>query len=365
VSLATFSDYKKLITDKISLIDVRAPIEFEKGAFETSVNLPLMSNKERELVGIRYKNNGNEAAIELGYKLVSGEIKEQRVKAWLDFINKNPNAIIYCFRGGQRSQISQKWLLEAGIEIARIEGGYKAFRGYLIEQLDSMQNSITPIRLGGTTGSGKTIVLKKLENSIDLEALANHRGSAFGNHITPQPTQINFENNLAFAIIKKLEMGKRVQIFEDEGRNIGRVYLPKKIYEYINSSDLVVLETPLEKRVEITFNEYVVEAQNEYKIFFNKGFLQEWAKSILGNLEKIHKRLGDKLYKEIKELFLNALKEQELHNNLELHKVWIEHLLTIYYDPMYEYQLSKKSNIVFRGSEAEVIEYLQNRSKLS
>jgi len=347
------------VLEDTPLIDVRAPIEFEKGAFKNAVNLPLMNNEERRLVGIRYKNNGNEAAVKLGQELVSGDIKRARVDAWVEFIEQNPNAVIYCFRGGQRSQISQSWLKERGVEIARIEGGYKAFRGYLIERLDNMQGQFKPIRLGGRTGSGKTILLHKLQNSIDLEGLANHRGSAFGKHISPQPTQINFENSLAYELLHKIDKNHKTLIFEDEGKNIGRVYLPQKLYEFLNEQNLVVLDTPLERRVDITFNEYIIEAQQEYNSYYADEGLKYWQQNILANLERIERRLGGKRYGEIKKLFLYALNEQKRSGDKTAHKLWIEPLLNNYYDPMYDYQISKKADtIIFRGSEDEVEEYL-------
>ena len=363
MKLKTVNNFKELVLEDTPLIDVRAPIEFEKGAFKNAVNLPLMNNEERRLIGIRYKNNGNEAALKLGYKLVSGDIKKARVDAWIEFIKQNPNAVVYCFRGGQRSQIVQRWLKEKGVDVARIEGGYKAFRGYLIEQLDNMQGQFKPVRLGGRTGSGKTILLHKLQNSIDLEGLANHRGSAFGKHISPQPTQINFENSLAYELLHKINKNYKTLVFEDEGKNIGRVYLPQKLYEFINNSGLILLDTPLEKRIEITFNEYVVDELVEYQKLFKSRAIEFWSTNMLDRIDKIERRLGGKRYKEIREFFNLALKEHINSGNLEKHKLWIEPLLVKYYDPMYDYQISKKEkNILFRGGEDEVIEYLRSFS---
>ena len=209
------NNFRDIVLGNIPLIDVRAPIEFEKGAFPHAINLAIMNDKERHLVGTAYKKSGNEAATKLGYSLVSGTIKEERMKAWKDAIQANPNALLYCFRGGSRSQISQEWLDESGINIIRLKGGYKAFRNYLLAEIEKAPQQFKPTIIGGRTGSGKTILLKKIQNSIDLEGLANHRGSAFGRKITPQPAQIDFENALAYELIQKVDQGFNKLVFED------------------------------------------------------------------------------------------------------------------------------------------------------
>ena len=359
MALPLFDNFEELLLNRTPLIDVRAPIEFERGAFPTAVNLPLMNNKERELVGIRYKNNGNAVALKLGNQLVSGDIREARIQAWCDFIDANPEAVLYCFRGGQRSQIAQQWLHDRGYPIVRLKGGYKAFRAFLLEQLESMQGRFTPILLGGRTGSGKTLLLYELENIIDLESLAKHRGSSFGATIESQPTQINFENNLAFELLQKLQKGSKSLVFEDEGRHIGRVHLPLKFFQVLMQGELVVLETPLEERIEITLQEYVVEAQNSYREMVSQDGLSEWKGAIQASLDRIRKRLGLKRYVEITALFEQAYQEQERNGTLEKHKEWIERLLCDYYDPMYDYQLRKRAqDISFRGDKRAVKEYL-------
>jgi tRNA 2-selenouridine synthase len=99
-------DFKSIVLNRTPLIDVRAPVEFANGAFPDAVNLPLMNDEERHLIGIRYKEEGNAAAVKLGHELVSGEIKEARIRAWSDLMASKPDAMLYCFRGGQRSKIS-------------------------------------------------------------------------------------------------------------------------------------------------------------------------------------------------------------------------------------------------------------------
>ena len=131
MSLPLINNYKQLLLDYTPMIDVRAPVEFATGALPASINLPLMTDDERHQVGLRYKNNGQDSAIAMGHQLVHGEIKQQRVQAWQDFIQANPSAVLYCARGGLRSQLTQQWLAEAGIDCPRVEGGYKSLRGFL------------------------------------------------------------------------------------------------------------------------------------------------------------------------------------------------------------------------------------------
>ena len=354
-------DFKSIVLNRTPLIDVRAPVEFANGAFPNAVNLPLMNDEERHLIGIRYKEEGNAAAVKLGHELVSGEIKEGRVQAWSDLMAAQPEAMLYCFRGGQRSKISQEWISQSGREITRLKGGYKAFRNYLMSETEKSIGRFKPIVLGGRTGSGKTILLKKLENSIDLEALANHRGSSFGRKIIPQPTQINFENALAYELIQKLEKGFKHLVFEDEGKNVGNVYIPKSFAAYLAEAPRVILETSTEERVETTFNEYVLEAQQMYKEAGYKDPLAVWQEDIQSAMDRIMKRIGSERHKEVCAIFENAVGEQMRSGSLDAYKAWAEYLLREYYDPMYDYQIQKRSELIaFRGSSEEVLEYLKH-----
>lgn len=356
------NDFYKIVVENIPLIDVRAELEFKKGAFLNSVNLPLMNNEERHLVGTCYKKLGNEKAVALGNKLVCGEVKEERVQAWIKFIEKNPEAKIYCFRGGLRSRISQTWIEEAsGKSIDRLEGGYKAFRNYLLDELQADDHKSIPIILGGYTGTGKTILLKKLENSIDLEGLANHRGSAFGNFATSQTTQINFDNNLAFEIIKHRDRAYKHMIVEDEGRNIGKCFINKKLVDHFKKGDLVILDESLEKRVQIIFEEYIINSQKDYQEIYKENGIIEWKKYIEASFYKNRKRLGGESYKKMLNMFGSAFKMQEENGAFEDHKKWIELLLRDYYDPMYKYQISKGARkILFKGNSDEVLEYIKS-----
>ena len=353
-------EFKSIILNDTPLIDVRAPIEFAKGSFPNATNLPLMSDDERHQVGICYKKYGNAEATKLGHTLVHGDIRESRIANWCEFVEKNPDAMLYCFRGGERSQISQRWLKDAGIDIVRLRGGYKRFRQYLLESLESSAKSINPIVLGGRTGSGKTILLQQIENQIDLEALANHRGSSFGRYTTPQPSQIDFENSLAYAMVKQLEFGHSNIVFEDEGRNVGRSYLPSTLVERLSKAPLIILERSMDERVEITLDEYVVSAQREYVDSGLDDPISSWSSDISKSMKRIEKRLGGLRYQKLVDIFTNAMEIQRREGSVYGHREWVEYLLVEYYDPMYDYQISKREDqIRFRGDVGEILEYVE------
>lgn len=363
MNLNTTKDYISIILNKIPMIDVRAPIEFDKGSFPNTVNLPIMNDQERHLVGTTYKEDGNEAAVALGHHLVSGFNKEQKIEAWRDFITKHPDALIFCFRGGQRSQISQQWIHDdLHLDITRLEGGYKAFRQYILDSFIPENQTYTPIRLGGYTGSAKTVILNELKNSIDLERIARHRGSAFGTEIEPQPTQINFENALAFDLIQKLNEGYKHLIFEDEGRHVGRCYLPQDYSLFVNSSSLVIVDSSFEERSYHILDEYVTKSQQAYVDHYGaESGLGQWLEYILGSMDKAKKKLGGQAHKELVHLAKSAFERQDGLLNNEDHLSWIRIFLKDYYDPMYAYQLEQnKKQIIFRGNRTEVSAYLKS-----
>ena len=337
-----------LIKNKTPLIDLRAPIEFSSGTVPTSINLPILFDEERSIVGKTYNDQGQQAAKDIGYNLVSGKLKEQRVAAWKEFLDDNPNSKLYCARGGERSKIAQNWLKEVGINIERVDGGFKALRNTCMDILETASNDQKEwIIIAGKTGSAKTKIINKFKNGIDLESLANHRGSAFGGHDTPQPTPINFENNLAF---KYLDVLSNHIFFEDESRTIGRLVIPEKFYHKMSLSNFVLIEEPIEKRIENIYNEYVVRNLKKKNTVELSIYLRK-------KLAKISNRLGGVKYSQVDKLIQNAFENSDEEN----HYKWIEILLISYYDKMYEYQLEqKKDRCIHIGSWLEIFEYLSN-----
>jgi tRNA 2-selenouridine synthase len=147
------ADYRALFLADAPMADLRAPGEFAHGAFPEAHSLPLMTDEERAEVGTCYKRKGQQAAIELGHRLVSGEIRAARLAQWVDFARRHPDGYLYCFRGGLRSQTVQQWLREAGIAYPLVRGGYKAMRRFLLDELERSLSGAEIILISGKTGS--------------------------------------------------------------------------------------------------------------------------------------------------------------------------------------------------------------------
>lgn len=347
--------FKRIFTEDIPLLDVRAEAEFAKGAFPNACNIPILDDRERHEVGICYKKKGQEAAVALGHTLVSGDVKAARVKAWQAFIESHPGAMLYCFRGGQRSRIAAQWLAEAGTPIERIAGGYKAMRRYLLSQFDALPPLIV---VAGRTGVGKTELLMALDNAIDLEGRANHRGSAFGGHLDPQPSQIDFENGIAIDLLKLSENAPAQPVFvEDESRMVGKVAVPQRLFDEMKTCPVILLEDALDSRVNRIHGEYVLD---RWRACRERTGDEDAAHALLSDylntaMDAIEKRLGGQRHKELKAILARALLAQQ-DGDFECHKAWIEALLHDYYDPMYNYQIEKKKErVVFRGTRSEVL----------
>ena len=325
----------------VSNIDLRSENEFKKGSIPQSVNIPILNNDQFKKVGIEYKKNGSDAAIALGHSLVKGSLKENLIHHWTEHLKKNPGCLLFCFRGGMRSEIAVKWLNDCGVKVNRLKGGYKNFRNWVISQHLNIENYIKDwIIIGGLTGSGKTDFLRSFKESIDLERIANHRGSAFGIRDGGQPTQSNFENILT---LDYLNHKYEKLILEDESRTIGRAGLPGFWYQKMQSSKLVILEVDDDKRAENIYYEYVYDELNNG---VNEDILLE---KYLGSLNNIKRRLGNVVYDNIKDLMKSAFHQ----NEKEIHKEWILTLLTSYYDKMYSYKLDMRKDFIVHKGEIE------------
>jgi tRNA 2-selenouridine synthase len=321
--------FESLFLEARPFLDVRAPIEFASGSIPGAVSRPLLSNEERHQIGLTYKLHGPEAAVELGHQMISGSVKEQRIANWMKAINERPGTVIYCFRGGLRSQIVQAWLKENGISIQIVHGGYKALRRFLKNQIEERVQNLEFKVLSGPTGSGKTKFLYKSgEPFLDLEALAKHRGSAFGAMTEPQPAQIDFENALAVALMK-LGAVKRPVLIESESRLIGKLVLPETLFKKIHVSPRMTLAVPFSERVDGIFEEYVKCS----KLGLNGDI--SWFEDIRASVHSISKRLGGARTSEILNDVAQALADFENSGTLETNRIWIAKLLEWYYDPLY------------------------------
>lgn len=359
----SISDIVKWSEQNQVFIDVRSEGEFKQGHLPNALNAPILNDEERALIGLTYKQKGNAEAVRLGYEVVSGENKKAKMKIWKDILQKYPQAILTCFRGGQRSQITQAWLKEEGFDRPLIEGGYKVARQSLIDKIDDFQQQYQFILLSGPTGAGKTELLEEITKiwpTLFLEKYAEHRGSAFGGFGKEQPSQAVFENRLAWDLLKKEKIVKSenlAPIMEDESRLIGRNTLPEMFFEKLRSSSVLWLDVTLEQRVENTFQEYIVKAPASEELF-NRYKV---------SLKKIEKRLGGLQYREILELLEKSESAWKSRGDLEENKNWIERLLVKYYDPLYFGSLERRNPpILFKGKPQDVLDFLKGqKSKTS
>ena len=304
----------EFINGNSPIIDVRSPAEYEKGHIPGALNIPLLSNDEREIVGTLYKQKGREKAILKALELTGPKMADYVVKA--NEILKNIDAKkirIYCWRGGMRSG-SMAWLFNlTGIETDILIKGYKAYRNYISEKISGTKK---PIVLGGYTGSGKTEILQYLSKDnqvIDLEKYAHHKGSAFGFiGEEEQPTTEQFENNIGLEWLN-FNLNETLWI-EDESRTIGKVYLPDNLYSTIRNSDLIFIDVPKELRIENLVRIYTGYDKSHLKIA----------------LDRIVKRLGGQNYKAA----IEALVADDYYT--------VADISLTYYDKAYLYGMSKR-----------------------
>lgn len=375
------SNYLDILAYNTPLLDVRAPIEYKKGSFPNAYNHPLLNDQQRELIGICYKENGQDAAISLGYELLDQEdtLKESLVQSWIDHITKYPNGYLFCFRGGLRSHIAQEWIQEAtGVHYPLVIGGYKALRSSLLDDLEVSLDNLPIVLIGGRTCSGKTIALKHMSRYVDLEGLANHRGSAFGAIAQDdQPAQIDFENSVIIECLKHRQSSSSLPVFmEDEGIRIGGVTLPHTLHSRMTIEfPLVLLETPLAERIDICVEEYVL---RPFQTFLEAGPDANAEKAhdsirniSLDSVRRINKGLQKKWGGSINQGFdiLGAFEKafdlfkSSNSSDVSGFRKPVQLLLEDYYDPMYDYQLRKrKGAVLFRGSMEKIVEWAEGYS---
>lgn len=238
------------------VLDVRSPGEYLHAHIPGAHSLPLFTDEERKVVGTAYKQQSKQVAIKIGLKYFGVKMVEMVETVERSFTTKI--VLVHCWRGGMRSA-GVAWLLDLyGYQVYTLQGGYKVYRGWVLEQFEKEY----PIQiLGGYTGSGKTEVLKALakqsECVIDLEGLAGHKGSAFGNMGLPaQPSQEMFENKLAQALAnssqtENIETSTPRHIWmEDESQRIGTVNIPTVLYQKMRQKKVFFLDIPFESRLD-------------------------------------------------------------------------------------------------------------------
>lgn len=242
------------------LLDVRSPSEYLQAHITGAKNLPLFSDEERKIVGTKYKQQSREDAIKIGLDFFGSKMRsmiDEVENLLLQNKFKDKTILVHCWRGGMRSA-GVAWLLDLyGFKVFTLIGGYKSYRNFIIEQFAKPYNFNI---VGGYTGSGKTYLLTALKNdskiTIDLEGLANHKGSALGAlGMPPQPTQEIFENKLGEAL--SLSINKNEFIFlEDESQRIGDLMIPNELWKTMRQSKVFFIDIPFEERLVFLTKEY-------------------------------------------------------------------------------------------------------------
>ena len=318
-SIYPVTDFRNLTSP---IIDVRSPSEYSKGHWPGAINIPLFTNSEREIIGKSYKKESRLKAIFNGLKITmpkTTKFLEIIMQATSKQVKGNKSLRIYCWRGGMRSN-SFAWLARTiGIKTYLLKGGYKNYRKWVLNQFESD----LPIRLiGGKTGTGKTDLLNYINDEkifvIDLEGIANHRGSSFGSlGMKRQPSTQQFENILAESL-DKFHASNAIEIWlEAESSNLGKCRIPNSLYTKMKKAPTIEIIKTKNERIENLVNVYSQNSQNELKEAVNR----------------ISKRLGPQRTKE-------ALVAIETKDWSEACKAMLD-----YYDKCYEYELDKIKNI--------------------
>jgi len=320
------------------VVDVRSQGEFLQGHIPNANNIPILNNEERAAVGTDYKQKGQKAAIKTGFRLVGPRLNDIIESA--EQVVKGNEILVHCWRGGMRSSNFCQFVEMAGIRTHQLQGGYKAYRQRAVE---SFTRPFQFMIIGGCTGSGKSEVIRALakhgEQVIDLEALAHHKGSAFGALMQPpQPTTEQFQNNL-FEDILKLDISKRIWI-EDESIAIGKIFLPNDLWNTMSQSPVVEMVVSKEVRIQRLVDEYGGADRGDF----------------LACMQRITKKLGGQN--------LNAASEMLKQSNMHA----VMDILLTYYDKAYNEGLKRKqSRIVDRiaWNGANVAEYVKELTRVT
>ncbi|MEE4215242.1 MAG: tRNA 2-selenouridine(34) synthase MnmH [Bacteroidales bacterium] len=301
------------LSSSIPIVDVRTPSEFNKGHIPGAFNIALFNDDERTRVGTVYKQQDQLSAIMLGLD-IAGPKMSDLLKQGLKVAGKQGKLLLYCWRGGSRSA-SMAWLFSnGGIECSVLEGGYKAYRNYILSELARPGKMIV---LGGLTGSGKTAILAELsrmgEQVVDLEGLACHKGSAFGALGQPdQPSSEHFDN-LLFEALGKTAPGQRFFV-EDESHNIGSVNINHGFFEEMSRSKVIALMPDIKARLPRLRKEYGIYSRDQ----------------LIHSVKKISAKLGGLNTSNA----IEAIRSDKLDMAIEI--------VLKYYDRTYSYSLSQR-----------------------
>lgn len=321
--LLTLQNDKKLV-----LIDVRSPSEYKDATIPGSLNIPFFNDEERSEIGTLYKQESVEAAKNRGLEIISAKLPSF-VK---EFKQIDGQKAVFCWRGGMRSKTSATVLELMGIKAYRLQGGYRAYREWVVEKLESLEFKPKSYVLNGYTGAGKTLILQRLQQAgypvLDLEGLANHRGSIFG-QIGLEPYNQKKFDSLLFQEVLHIGQAPYV-LFEAESKRIGKVLLPNFLLEKKEQGIELFIKIPLEERIKHILEDY---NPTEHHVECIEAF------------QRIKRRIHTPIATKI---------DTDLRSGNFASAVGL--LLEYYYDPLYEYsakQLPKEQRLIIHAKNVD------------
>ncbi|MDW8433293.1 MAG: tRNA 2-selenouridine(34) synthase MnmH [Aquificaceae bacterium] len=301
-----------LLEDRV-LVDIRSPSEYEEFHVPGAVNVPLFEDEEKRLIGIVYRGEGVERAKELGYEIAWKKL-EGFLQTFRRLKENYRHVVVYCWRGGLRSKELCKVLSSMGVDVLRLEGGYRAYREFILKDMERLLQNRRFMVLTGKTGVGKTRLLRRLKQEgypvVDLEGLAQDRGSVFGKVGIRKTVSQKMFDALLYEELRGLN--SELLLVEDESRVIGRVHIPEALWRKKEEGIFVEVEASLSVRLKNIIEDYTSS--------------QGWQEEVRRSLHKIRKYLGEEKYL----LALEMLKENKVE---ELALFLMEN----YYDKNYRY----------------------------
>ncbi|MYM56060.1 tRNA 2-selenouridine(34) synthase MnmH [Thalassovita mangrovi] len=255
LKLTSLSDLSSLPYDDI--IDVRSPSEYAEDHVPGAISLPVLDDAERAEVGTIYVQQDPFLARKLGAALVAKNAAKH-LQGPLSDRDGGWRPLVYCWRGGQRSGSFASILDQIGWRVGLVEGGYKAYRKLVVKALYDDAVTHRLVLIDGGTGTGKTELLHHLQRAgaqvLDLEGMAEHRGSLLGGFASGQPSQKCFESRLAMALAR-LDAARPVFV-EAESNKIGKLIIPPTVWQAMLKADHLVVTAPLQARAEFLIRAY-------------------------------------------------------------------------------------------------------------
>jgi tRNA 2-selenouridine synthase len=330
-----------------AIVDVRSPGEFQKGSIPGAVNIPLFDDEERDLIGTLYKKEGTRQAKKRGIEVVSAKLADIYGKIDSEE-EKGKEIVVFCSRGGMRSGSIVRLLDSLGHRVHQLEGGYKEYRRYVLDNLNALIDSKKVVVIHGNTGTGKTELLKILRGqgfpSVDLEDMANSRGSIFGTVGLGRPRYQKAFEALLFERIREID-GEYI-IVESESPRVGRVYLPNALVDKMRTGIHILVECKMQQRIKRIVDEYISIQRDDV--------LEE----IRDSINRLKGELGKK-----KADILLVLLEQGNYEKI------VSILLAEHYDPKYYHSEKNYDYVLKLGSDnveecaGTIAEFLNSRFK--